>query len=407
MKRTTPSLSRRLAATGLAVAAITIAACTKNDATTAPSLVLAPRIAITSVEGDTASALLSAIYARAMENAGVRVVRKDPVAMDRTQYMQAILDGQFQMIPDFSRDVLAEVLSGTPTDSTTVTTEAATATTRAPITIPTTTTAPATSVPTTDTGATTSVPTTDTGATTSAASTTGVDTTVTTVPDTTVPATTVAPSTSGESTTTTIAPTNAHSISAQIVAINSTIDSKLLAYGATVAEHRTVIACTTTFMQAQAAYQLYTLTDLASLAPSTRFAAPAAYIGDDAEGLPQLLRVYAAEFAATLTIEGADVAAAIDADTADCFAVDSFDGVITAKNLTILFDDQYMVPMNMAIALMAATAATPEVTAALDKVASALSTDNLNQMLREIEENGTDITVVANAFVDNIPTASG
>ena len=111
-----------------------------------------------------------------------------------------------------------------------------------------------------------------------------------------------------------------------------------LTYGATVAEHRTVIACTTTFMQAQAAYQLYTLTDLASLAPSTRFAAPAAYIGDDAEGLPQLLRVYAAEFAATLTIEGADVAAAIDADTADCFAVDSFDGVITAKNLTILFD---------------------------------------------------------------------
>ena len=193
-------------------------------------------------------------------------------------------------------------------------------------------------------------------------------------------------------------------MSAQLVAINSSIDSKLLAYGATIAESRMVIACTDTFFQAQAAYQLYTLTDLASLAPSVRFAAPAAFLADDAEGLPQLLRVYAPEFAATLTVEAADVAAAVEADTADCFVIDSLDPVMTGSDLIMLLDDQYMARMNVAIALMAATVATPEVTSALDKVASALSTDKLNQLLREIAENGTDLTVVANAFVDNIPT---
>ncbi len=397
MKRTNPSLTRRVGAIGLAVAAVAVAACTKNEEETGPSLALAPSVEITSVAGDTTSALLTAIYARSMENAGVRVVRKDPVDMDRAQYTQAILDGKFQMIPDFSRDLLQFVLADTPTDST-PTTEAITATTRAPITIPTTTTVPATSTPGSSTPDSTESGNTVPG-------TTGGETT-TTVPATTAPATSEAPSsTSGESTTTTIPPTNAHSVSAQLVAINSSIDPTLLAYGATIAEHRTVVACTESYLKAQEAYQLYTITDLASLAPSTRFAAPAAFIADEAEGLPQLLKVYAAEFAETLTIESADVVAAVEADTADCFAIDSLDPTITEANLTILYDDQYMVPMNVGIALLSATMATPEVTAALDRVASALTTAQLNQMLREIAENGTDLTVVANAFVDNIPTS--
>ena len=401
MKRTTPSLTRRVGAIGLAVAALAVAACTKNEATTGPSLALAPRVEITSVAGDTTSALLAAIYARSMENAGVRVVRKDPVDMDRAQYTQAILDDEFQMIPEFSRELLQFVLADTPTGSTT-TTEAITATTRAPITIPTTTTVPASTTPASSTPDS-SVPTSDSAATaTSAVATSEAATTAVT----TAPASSEAPSsTSGESTSTTIPPTNAHSVSAQMVAINSSIDPTLLAYGATIAEHRTVVACTQKYIEANAAYQLYTLTDLASLAPSTRLAAPAAFIADEAEGLPLLLSVYAPEFAATLTIESADVAAAVEADTADCFVIDSLDPTITAENLTILYDDQYMVPMNVGIALVAATMATPEVTAALDRVASALTTAQLNQMLREIAENGTDITVVANAFVDNIPTS--
>lgn len=389
MKRTNPSLTRRVGAAGLALVAITVAACTKQQETTTPSLPVIPRVEVTSVAGDTTSALLAAIYARALENGGVRVVRKDPVDLDRAGYTQAMLNGQFQVIPDVSRDLLQFVLADTPTASTesTVTTEAQTATTRAPITIP--TTVPATTTPDTSTP--------DSGASTSAAATTA---------ETTVPATTAAPSTTAaESTSTTLAPTNGHSVSAQLVAINSAIDSKLLAYGATLAEQRTVVACTPAYMKAQAAYQLFTLTDLASLAPSTRFAASAAYQADTEEGLPRLLAVYAPEFQSVQTVEADGVEAAIDGGTADCFAIDSLDPLITSKKLTVLLDDQYMVPMNVFIALMTSTvAATPEVPAALDLVASALSTQKFNQLLREVEVNGGDITTVANAFVDNIST---
>ncbi len=388
MKRTNPSLTRRVGAAGLALLAITVAACTKKEEESLPSLAVMPRVEITSVAGDSTSALLAAIYARALENSGVRVVRKDPVDLDRAGYVQALLDGQFQMIPETSRGLLQFVLADTPTEST-VTTEAQTGTTRAPITLPTVpdTTTPDTSTP-------------DSGASTSAAATTAE----TTVPETTAPPTTEATTSSAESTSTTIAPTNGYSVSAQLVAINSNIDSKLLAYGASIAEQRTVVACTVEYMKAQEAYQLYTLTDLASLAPSTRFAASAAFQSDATDGLPRLLAVYAPEFQSVQTIEADGFEAAIDAGTTDCLAIDSLDPLITTKNLTVLIDDQYMVPMNVSIALMTSTAATPEVTSALDVVAGALSTEKFNQLLREVLENGGDVTTVANAFVDNIST---
>ena len=152
MKRTNPSLSRRVGGLAIVGLAITVAACTQKEDETSPSIHLAPRVAITSVEGDTTSELLAAIYARSMENTGVRVVRKDPVAMDRAQYVQAITDGQFQMIPEFSRGLLNFLLDSSSSGSTTTTptTDGGPATTRAPITIPTTvppTSEPATSAP--------------------------------------------------------------------------------------------------------------------------------------------------------------------------------------------------------------------------------------------------------------------
>jgi len=59
--------------------------------------------------------------------------------------------------------------------------------------------------------------------------------------------------------------------------------------------------------------------------------------------------------------------------------------------------------MNIAVVLMTSSVATmPEVGAALDGLAAALTTVRLNQMLREIRDNGTPVTVVANAFVDSL-----
>ena len=54
------------------------------------------------------------------------------------------------------------------------------------------------------------------------------------------------------------------------------------------------------------------------------------------------------------------------------------------------------------LALRLRVFASPELTAALDALGLALSTPRLNQMLNEINANGTDPIVVANAFVDNL-----
>ena len=113
-------------------------------------------------------------------------------------------------------------------------------------------------------------------------------------------------------------------------------------------------------------------------------------------------RVYAPEFADVVTVEAADLATAITDNKADCFVLDSLDPLITANDLTLLVDDQYMLPSNSVIVLMSSTVNSPEVTSALDTLAGMLTTAKLNQMLREIVVNGTDISVVANAFADNL-----
>lgn len=389
MKRTNNTArttTRAMGIAGLAVLALTAVACNKAKPDTTPVPQIMPRVSITSVKGDTESELLAAIYARVLENAGVRVTRKDPIDMDRAQYYQALLDGQFQMIPEHSGDLLHFVLDGVDTGTVPSTTQPSEpATTRAPITIPVTT------VPATTVAGETTVPASDT---TGAATTTSAESTTTSAASTTTDA--------GSTTTTTLAPTNARSLVAQIIAINSTIPGTMIAYNGGIAESRQVIACSTEAMKALSSYQMFTLTDLASVAPQVRLGAPATFMTDEEQGLPALQRSYAPEFKDVVTVETADIASAIDKNTADCFVVDSLDPVITTKTMTILLDDQYMVTTNAVIVLMDAIVQTPEVTSALDTLAGALTTEVLNRMLNEIRANGTDIAVVANAFADNL-----
>jgi len=385
MKRTNHSArhtTRALGAAGLAMLALATVACSKKDETVTPTPQVMPRVAITSVKGDTTSQLMAAIYARVLENNGVRITRKDPVDMDRAMYFQALQDSQFDMIPELSHDLLSFVLdnveSGSTTVPTTATTDPAPATTRAPIVIPTTTIA----------ASTTTVATTDTGATTTSGAST-----------TTSAATTT---TAGATTTSTIPPTDEHSVIAQLFAINQTIPTTLIAYDGSLAQHTTAVACTPTTMKTLEAYQLFNLSDLAALAPQIRLGASAAWIADETSGLPLMERVYAPEFADVVTVEEADLATAITDAKADCFVIDSLDPLFTANDLTLLVDDQYMLPSNSVIVLMSSTVNSPEVTSALDTLAGMLTTEKLNQMLREIEVNGTDIAVVANAFADNL-----
>ena len=407
MKRTTPTAQMFMRCLGpAALAALAFTACSSDDSTPASTLQLPPRIAVTSVKGDPESQLLAAIYARVLEDGGFRVARKDPVEMDRAQYYQAIQDGTFQLIPGYSDDLLQFVYglpNSSPLPSTSVPTGPGS--TLAPVIVTTTTLAPSAVPETTVSGETT---TSLGGATTTAPG--GATTTSGAATTTTGGAsgfrkaavTTTSGDANGTTTSEVPKPGNGHSIAEQVLALNAGLPSTLIVSNGSLAENKQVIACSVAAMTANSGTQLISLTDLASIAPNVVLGGSAAFMEDESHGLPAFERYYGGQFKDTATIEDADLTAAITDGGADCFVMNSLNPLITSERMTILTDDQLMVPTNAALALMSSTSATPEAIGTIDAIATALTTERLNQMLNEIVTNGGDPVVVANAFVDTL-----
>ena len=400
MKRTTTTLFTRSIglATVLAFAAVA-ASCSDNEASTpAPTFPLPPRIAVTSVAGDNVSQLVAAIFARVLDDAGFRVARKDPVELDRAGYYQALQDGEFELIPDFSGELQAFLYGqagAEPLPTTSI--PGGVATTQVPITFPTTstsTTTESTTTTTTDPEATTTTDpeattTTSSGSsTTSSTSSTSTSTTTTTVLAT---STTVAePVLSGRS------------VPEQLVSINEVMAASVIANRAGLAENKTVIACTTATMAANEAAQFTSLTDLASLAPAIRLGGSATFMADELTGFGALQAIYGGEFEEVVTIDDDGFATALADDKVDCVALNSLDPLITTERLTILSDSSHMSPGNGVVALLATNVQTPDVLATLDGLIGVLTSARLNQMLNEVVTNGTDPNIVANAFVDSL-----
>ena len=192
--------------------------------------------------GVAAMPLLAAIFARVLEDAGFRVARRDPVELDRAGYYAAIQAGDFQLIPDFSGDLMKYLYAqpGAPTAPTTVVPQEP-ATTQAPITVP-----AATLPPTTVAGDTT--PTTQTP--------------ITVAPTTTLP----------------VPVLNGRTATEQIKAIRAAIAKTVAVDDGLVAENKTVIACTQATMTANQNTQLFTLTNLASIAPKIRIGGSAEFL---------------------------------------------------------------------------------------------------------------------------------
>lgn len=370
-----------------------------------------PRIVVTSVAGDPESELLAAIYGRALEDAGFRVVRRDPIELDRDGYAAELEAGSIHLIPEWSADLLGWLYDRDSSIAVPTTIlPSGTATTVAPVTIPTTTTLPApsttvaettTTAAGTDTTAagasTTAAPTTLATTTTVVTTSTAAGTTTTVVVTTTVPVSTTSTST----TTTTIAPNGRGSVE-QLTALSSALPEGLGVNSGSLANDNDVIACSQDAIDSQSDVEFTTLTHLASNAPDITLGAPAGWEDDDEFGLGAWKRVYGGEFDDVVEIESDGIAAAIEAGTADCFVVNSLDSSILTEKLTVLTDDRTMVRANVAVALMNAEVATPDLLGALDVVATSLTSDRLMRMLYEITVNGADPVVVANAFVDTI-----
>jgi osmoprotectant transport system substrate-binding protein len=346
---------------------VLLAACgsSGSSATTTTTLQLKPRITITSVSGNVESELVAAIYARALEDAGFRVARKDPVSMDRAAYYAAVQKGDFSLIPDYSGDLLKFVFEqpgagAAPTTSS----PSGPATTQAPVTVPDSTTTVA-------------------GATT-----------------TTRAATTTAPA---ATTTTTVAViNNGRSAAEQVVALKAALPSTLTVGNPAAGENKNVIACTAATVKLNTKLKFDTYTDLASVAPHLVLGAPASFMTDPDEGMKAWTNTYGGTFKNTITVEPAGLAASIDKGSADCYVMNSLDPLLTTKKMTLLIDDKAMVRGNAVLALLAKNLVTPDLTTALDRVNIALTTTRLNQMLNEISANHTDPKVVAGAFMDTL-----
>jgi hypothetical protein len=214
-----------------------------------------------------------------------------------------------------------------------------------------------------------------------------------------------APVDTSAATTTTVAPTpvnNGRSIAEQLTLIRSLLASTVAVSNGSDAEKKLVIACSPQAMKAHENVQLLTYTNLASIAPDITLGAPASWLADDTAGLAAFVDYYGPEFDGTVAVESDAIGDAIDQGTADCFVVDSLDPVVARERLTLLLDDKVFVPSNTVIALLSEPVATPDLVATLDAIGASLTTQRLAQMLNEINANGTDPIVVANAFLDTL-----
>ncbi|MFM7252101.1 MAG: glycine betaine ABC transporter substrate-binding protein [Ilumatobacteraceae bacterium] len=409
-RRTPRSFARRtMAVTASIVAAgLLVGACGGDSDGTDFTIPPTPRIVVTSIAGDPESELLAAIYGRALDDAGFRVVRRDPIELDRDGYAAELEAGSIHLIPEWSADLLGWLYDRDSSIAVPTTIlPSGTATTVAPVTIPTTTTLPA---PTTTVAETTTTAA-GTDTTAAGASTTTLATTTTVVTTTTAAGTTTtvvvttttvpASTTSTSTTTTTIAPNGRGSVE-QLTALSSALPEGLGVNSGSLANDNDVIACSADAIDSQSDVEFTTLTHLASNAPDITLGAPAGWEDDDEFGLGAWQRVYGGEFDDVVEIESDGIAEAIESGTADCFVVNSLDSVILTEKLTVLTDDRTLVRANVAVALMNAEVATPDLLGALDVVATSLTSDRLMRMLYEITVNGADPVVVANAFVDTI-----
>lgn len=148
--------------------------------------------------------------------------------------------------------------------------------------------------------------------------------------------------------------------------------------------------------------QLASLSDLASLAPTIRLGGSAEFMADEQIGYPAMQAFYGGEFKDLVTIADGGLADALANDEADCVALNSLDPLITTERLTLMIDGLHMSPANGVIALLATDVNTPDLLTTLDGLVGVLTSERLNQMLNEINVNGTDPNIVANAFVDSL-----
>ncbi len=189
---------------------------------------------------------------------------------------------------------------------------------------------------------------------------------------------------------------DATTIDEQVADLNEALPENLTVLAASTAEDKDVIVCTS---EAATEHDLKTLSDLGAVASEIKLGAPPEFEDRAPFGLRGFQEIFAAEFAEFVPLQGAAIADALKAGEIDCGNIFSTLPVITTEGFVALEDDQNLVPHEAVLPLIAADAATPDVTEVLDGISAELTTDVLKELLVKVEVDKLSPEVVAEEYV--------
>ncbi len=370
----TNSFGRRVGACIVAIGALALAACSSSSSTSgsvaAPSSVL-----VVGLDNDQ-SRLLTEIYAQALEKAGFRVGRKDPVA-DLPAGYAALNTGQADLFVTTTGKLLAYTASqetaaaaSTTVAAPTTTLEASSTTTTLAVAVAATTT---TLAATTTTAVVGPVPTTAASSTTAAANAT---------------TTTLGPPVSSGAAT-------AARVTGQVNALGEILP-KTLQFGApAIAQDKGAIYCSKIVATTNS---LATFSDLAGAANRLTLGATADFAADGPFGVDGFTKLYGATFKTVTTLDAGKVPEGITTGTVDCGVMGTLDIGVTAE-MSILEDDRGLGTDEAIVPLLSAAGASPGATQIIDSVSAKLLSGDVREMLRRISVDKQAPNVVAGAWL--------
>ncbi len=167
------------------------------------------------------------------------------------------------------------------------------------------------------------------------------------------------------------------------------------------AEDKDIIACATTFTEANT---IVTLTDLGTKPGTATLAAPDGFATASPMGAAGLKDTYQIEFKSIVPTASDKILEAVTAGSADCGVDRSADPVLSTGSFTVLQDDKALVPNDVIFPLVTADAATLDVLSVLDATSSRLTTEKLRALMLRLKVEGAPPEVVANEFTGNVGT---
>lgn len=190
-----------------------------------------------------------------------------------------------------------------------------------------------------------------------------------------------------------------HDTSGQVTELKSRLPSKLTLLRPSRAQDQNTVTCT---RQVVDRYRLKSLDDLAKVSRNLTYGGPPELASRDGfASLKGLKSVYGIEFKRfrPLDVAGPLTVSALKSGKIDCANLFSTQSAIAANGFVSLTDPKGFAQSEAVVPLIAKSAATPKVTAALDAVSAKLTTDNLRQLVKRVEVDKDDASTVAGDFL--------